>query len=166
MKPTKELVTQAQSGDVHAFSLLYETIYRDLYRFARYTLRTVQDAEDAVSDTVLEAFSQIKNLREAEAFGAWIFRILASCCSRRIRHYSQSFDELDDSVCAPEADLSERADLQHAFFSLPEEDRLIISMNLFAGYSSQEIGLLLHMNPNTVRSRQSRALKRLEQQLT
>ena len=166
MKPTKELVTQARSGDVHAFALLYETIYRDLYRFARYTLRTEQDAEDAVSETVLEAFAQIENLREADAFGAWIFRILTSCCSRRIRQYARTPGELDDYVCAPETDLSGRADLQRAFASLPEEDRLIISMNVFAGYSSQEIGLLLHMNPNTVRSRQSRALKKLEQQLT
>ncbi len=165
MSPTKELVDQAQSGDAHAFALLYETIYRDLYRFARCTLRSEQDAEDAVSETVLEAFAQIKNLREAEAFHAWIFRILTARCSRRIRQYSQAPGELDDSVCAPETDFSERADLRRAFFSLPGEDRLIISMNIFAGYSSQEIGLLLHMNPNTVRSRQSRALKKLERQL-
>ena len=38
-------------------------------------------------------------------------------------------------------------------------------MNLFAGYSSREIGQLLDMNDSTVRSRQSRALKKMQELL-
>jgi len=47
------------------------------------------------------------------------------------------------------------------FFELGEEDRLIISMHLFAGYTSKEIAKILGLNENTVRSKESRALKRL-----
>ena len=47
------------------------------------------------------------------------------------------------------------------FFELSEEDRLIISMHLFAGYTSKEIAKLLGINENTVRSKESRALKKL-----
>ena len=166
MYPNTELVLKARSGDVHAFALLYESVYKDLYRFALYTLRHAQDAEDAVSETVTDAFAQIRELREAGAFKAWIFRILTAKCSRRIRQYAGAPGELDESLAGPEADLSVQTDVQRAFASLPREDRLILSMSIFAGYSSQEIGGLLQMNANTVRSRQSRALKKLAAQLS
>ncbi len=165
MNPTNELIRQAQTGDAHAFALLYESVYKDLYRFAVYTLRHVQDAEDAVSETVTDAFAQIKSLREAGAFRSWIFRILSAKCNRRIRQYIQAPDELSDEISAPESDLGEQADVQRAFGTLSREDRLIVSMSVFAGYSSQEIGELLQMNPNTVRSRQSRALKKMAELL-
>lgn len=165
MNPTNEWIRQAQTGDAHAFALLYESVCKDLYRFAVYTLRHVQDAEDAVSETVTDAFAQIKNLREAESFRSWIFRILSAKCNRRIRQYIQAPDELSEEINAPESDLGEQVDVQRAFGTLPREDRLIISMSVFAGYSSQEIGELLQMNPNTVRSRQSRALKKMAELL-
>lgn len=165
MTQTNELVRQAASGDVHAFALLYETIYKDLYRFALYTLHHAQDAEDAVSETVTDAFAQIHTLRDDAAFKSWIFRILTAKCSRRIRQYLNRETALDEAICSPAPEPDEHLDLRRAFASLPDEDRLILSMNLFAGYSSQEIGSQLNMNANTVRSRQSRALKKLEEML-
>ena len=56
-------------------------------------------------------------------------------------------------------------DLRRQFFRLSDEERLIISMHIFAGYSSTEIAEILHMNANTVRSKESRALKKLSDQL-
>lgn len=166
MNQLTELVHQARSGDAHAFSKLYETVYQDLYRFAVYTLHHPQDAEDAVSETVVDAFAQIASLREPEAFRSWIFRILSAKCSRRIRQYMEHPAELDETIPAKGLDWNESLDVRRAFFLLPEEDRLILSMNLFAGYSSQEIGEILDMNPNTIRSRHSRALKKMQMQLS
>lgn len=165
MKQTYELVRQARTGDAHAFAKLYETVYKDLYRFALYTLHHAQDAEDAVSETVIDAFAQIRNLREAESFKSWIFRILTAKCSRRIRQYTRREEELDESLGSPAPELWEQTDVRRAFAALSDEDRMIVSMSVFAGYSSQEIGTILNMNPNTVRSRQSRALKKMEAQL-
>lgn len=161
MNMTTELIRQAQQGDTHAFAALYESVYKDLYRFAVYTLHHTQDAEDAVSETVLDAFARIHTIREAASFKSWIFRILTAKCSRKIRQYINAPSGLDESLSGPDDDLCEQTDIQRALASLADEDRLIISMNIFAGYSSQEISDLLNMNPNTVRSRQSRALKKL-----
>ncbi len=165
MNPNTELVSRAKQGDVHAFALLYETIYKDLYRFAVYTLRHTQDAEDAVSEAVADAFAQIGTLREADAFRSWMFRILHAKCSRRIRQYAKQEAELDEHLANPEGDLCEQLDTREAFLSLAKEERQILSLGIFAGYTSQEIGEMLDMNPNTVRSRQSRALKKLEAKL-
>lgn len=59
MEDATSLVLRAKDGDVHAFAGLYAQIYKDLYRFAVCTLQNLHDAEDAVSETVLDAFSQI-----------------------------------------------------------------------------------------------------------
>ena len=75
MEQENLLVKQAQQGDVHAFAQLYESCYRDLYRFALYNLGQEEDARDVVSDTVLAAFEGIGKLRSTEAFRGWIFQI-------------------------------------------------------------------------------------------
>ena len=165
-QPTELLVRKARRGDAHAFSRLYETVYGDLYRFAVYTLQHRQDAEDAVSETVVDAFSQISSLRDPQSFRAWIFRILSAKCNRRIRQYMNHSFELDEEMPAAEQDWNEAIDVRRAFSCLCEEDRLILSMNLFAGYSSQEIADFLNLNSNTVRSRQSRALKKMQSLLS
>ena len=59
----KKDVSLAVRGDREAFSRLYALVYEDLYRTAFYSLRNEHDAADAVSETVLDAFSSIKKLR-------------------------------------------------------------------------------------------------------
>lgn len=160
-------IKKAKSGDAEAFSKLYNDIYLDLYRFALYTLKNPADAEDAVSETVIDAFVSIKKLRSEASFKAWIFKILAVKCKRCFLQGQKQAKELpeeiagEDETCA----LEEKIDLRDQFFKLKDEERLIISMHVFAGYTSREIAKILHINENTVRSKESRALKRLSRQL-
>ena len=159
---------KAKSGDTGAFAELYRTIYADLYRFALYTLKNPADAEDAVSETVMDAFSSIRKLRSEDSFRPWIFKILSVKCKRRFLEYSSQPDELTADIPDGNSihDLAEGIDLRTQFFRLKNEERLIISMHVFAGYSSREIAGILHMNANTVRSKESRALKKLLEQLS
>ena len=69
-------VKKAQKGDADAFAELYSLVYKDLYRIALLNLNNEHDASDVVSDTVLEAYTSIHNLRNEKAFKAWITRIL------------------------------------------------------------------------------------------
>ena len=73
-----ELVSRARQQDAEAFAELYASVYRDLYRFALYTLGNPEDAEDVVSDTVTDAYAAIHKLRSVEAFRPWIFIILTN----------------------------------------------------------------------------------------
>jgi len=156
-------VQKAKKGDVTAFANLYRQVYGDLYRFALYTLKNKTDAEDAVSETVVDAFATIKKLRKEEAFKGWIFRILYNKCKNKLKEYTRKTEELPEDYreIAAGDNVEENAVIRELFFGLSEEDRMIISMHLFAGYTSKEIATLLHMNENTVRSRESRALKKL-----
>lgn len=156
-------VRKAKQGDTAAFANLYREIYPDLYRFALYTLRDKNDAEDAVSDAVLHAFSAISGLRSEEAFQSWMFQILSNKCRDRLRENKKKEVNLCDDLAAeiPGPELEEDILIRQMFFELSEEERLIISMHLFAGYTSREVAELLHINENTVRSKKGRALRKL-----
>lgn len=161
MKLNLQLIKRAKHGDIQAFSELYETIYKDLYRFALYTLKNPTDAEDVVSDTVMDAYSQISKLRKEESFKSWIFKILSNKCKQ---HFKEQSFPLDENLHFPESTthtIEMNVMIRQEFFSLSDEERLIISMHLFAGYTSREIAVILHMNENTVRSKESRSLKKM-----
>lgn len=164
MEDYKELVERAKRRDKDGFAGLYELVYRDMYRFAFYTLKNRQDAEDVVSDAVADAFESIRRLKSAEAFRGWIFKILSNKCKRKLKEYVSKTVEMPDDLCMGQ-DFTEGVGVREAFAKLTDEERLIISMQLFAGYSSREIGRILHKSDNTVRSSKSRALKKLEQLL-
>ena len=77
-----ELVRAAKHGDADAFASLYQEIYEDLYRFAVFILQNPADAQDAVSEAVVDAFASVRRLRREEAFRSWMFRILSAKCKR------------------------------------------------------------------------------------
>lgn len=161
-----ELASKAMLGQADAFAQLYELVYQDLYRFALYTLKNGHDAEDVVSDTIMDAYLEIGSLRNAGAFKSWIFRILVNKCKKRLKQYIQKTTELPEDLAGSERDVCEDLDVRRAFAALNDEERLIIALNLFGGYSSREIGNTLLLSPGTVRSKQSRALKKMENILT
>lgn len=53
-------------------------------------------------------------------------------------------------------------DVRKAFFVLSSEEQEIVALSVFGGYNSREIGSTLNLNPNTVRSKRSRALEKME----
>lgn len=161
MEKETEFVLQARRGNVPAFARLYQEYYLDLYRFALYTLKNRHDAEDVVSDTVADAWAQIRSLKRAESFKSWIFKILSNKCRQRLKEYLEKSEELPEELSVPDRDQEEDADVRAAFARLSDEERMILSLNLFGGYTSKEIGKLMNLNDNTVRSRQKRALEKM-----
>lgn len=157
-----KLVKKAKRGDTQAFAELYRGVYQELYRFALYTLKNSHDAEDAVGDTVADAWAQIGSLKKEESFKGWIFKILSNKCRRVLKQYADKTQELPEELCEEKKDTEEQMDVRRAFARLADEERLILSMHIFGGYSSREIGEALQMNDSTVRSRQKRALEKME----
>lgn len=156
--------------DAKKFAQMYESVYEDLYRFALCLMKNQQEAEDAVSEAVISAYENIRKLRKEEAFKSWIFTILSNICKRRLKKMSQEtprerpfFEEAGEGdAAAPENDRSLALDVRNAFFVLTEEEQTIVGMSVFGGYNSSEIAGLMKLNANTVRSKRSRALAKME----
>lgn len=170
----KRLVKLARNHDANAFSLLYEMVYMDLYRMALYTLGSPYDAEDIVSETVLDAYISIGKLKDDTAFRNWIFRILSYKCKHKIREYVSDKEHLDfdganklENKTSPDEidNLLDRQDISKAFASISPEERLIVTMVVYGGYNSREIAAILNKNRNTIRSKYKRALEKMQKQL-
>ena len=149
------------------FAERYKNIYKDLYKFALCIMKDPHDAEDAVSEAVIRAYSNISQLKNEDAFKSWIFRILYNICKKNLKKeqkkntvkFESFFDKND--VAAPEKDYGLAIDVQKAFAILSEEEKIIVGLSVFGGYKSAEIGQMLHMNENTMRSKRSRALAKM-----
>ena len=89
------------------FAAYYEKVYRELYYFALHTLKNPQDAEDAVSEAVADAFATVEKLREQEKFRVWIFQILSNKCKRKLKEYTKKTVELPDDL--PTGDATEES---------------------------------------------------------
>lgn len=166
----ENMVRAAKAGDAAAFTELYRDVYQEMYRFAYYLLHHAEDAKDAVSDAVMDAWAAIGSLREDGSFKQWIFSILANKCKAKMREYVRRPAELTeavaDTLAAPDhIPSAEHLQIREEFRKLDDTDRLIIGLHLFAGYRTRELAEALHMNENTVRSREHRALKRMGEAL-
>lgn len=167
-------VSRAQAGDAKAFAELYSLVYKDLYRIALLNLNNEHDASDVVSDTVLEAYTSIRKLRDAKAFKAWIVKILTVKIKNKRKEYSdinnfrRDLESLDESV--EQENMSEISydgiELVDGFKKLSTEERLVLSLSVVSGYKSEEIAAMLGTNPNTVRSKAARAKEKLKQLLS
>ena len=155
-------VRLAREGSTEAFARLYSTVYEDLYHIALYSLRSSHDA----ADTVLDAFCSIKKLRRPEKFRSWIMAILAAKIKRRQAAYYSSDEELGDDSPLSEGFSFESVELREAVDRLDGDSRLMLSMSVLGGYTSDEISAVCGMKPSTVRSRLTRIKERLRLELT
>ncbi|MBP5578096.1 MAG: sigma-70 family RNA polymerase sigma factor [Ruminococcus sp.] len=159
-------VRLAGKGDTEAFARLYGTVYEDLYHIALNSLRSTHDAADAVSDTILDAFRYIKKLRSPDKFRSWIMTILAAKIKRKQRTYFEPSEELNENTQLSDSFSYESVELREAMEKLDEESRLLLSMSVLGGYTSDEISSLCGINSATVRSKLSRIKHKLRLELT
>lgn len=161
----KMLVTRAAGGDREAFAALYMRYKDDLYRYAYFQLGHPEDARDAVSACIVAAYERIYTLRSAVAFKNWIFRILYRCCCKLIAQQSEQRRRADaeelNQLPAESSALS--PELKEAFGILSAEDKDIVLLSVIAGYNSAEISVITGLRASTVRSRLSRALRKMKE---
>ena len=164
-----QCVKNARAGDADAFAELYSTVYKDLYRIALVNLKNQHDASDVVSDTVLEAFSSIKKLKDEKAFKAWIIKILTVKIKNKQKEYIKTRDYQEELESVEQEKTDEinygGLELMEEFRRLNEEERLVLSLSVVSGYTSEEIAKVTGLSANTVRSKAARAKIKLKQML-
>lgn len=149
----------------------YEKLYPKMYRTAYYYMQNAQEAEDAVQDAVLTAFEKRDQLREEERFDAWLMRILVNRCKKRMKTWFRK-EEAWESICpslelyhVKDTDLAMASAVKEVFWELKEEERFIVALSVFGGYTSEEIAYILDKNHSTIRSKYRRALQKMKRKL-
>ena len=136
-----------------------------MYHIALYSLRSSHDASDVVSDAVLDAFCSIKKLRDPSLFRSWIMKILSAKVKQKQKEYFAAGEELNDDAKIDSFNY-ESAELREALGKLVGESRLLLSMSVLGGYTSDEIAGIGNIKSGTVRSKLSRIKEKLRLELT
>jgi RNA polymerase sigma-70 factor, ECF subfamily len=85
-------VRRALAGDAGAFRAIMQAHKRRLYRIARSILRNTADAEDAVQEAYVSAFTNLASYRGEGTLKSWLSRIVINESLGRMRQSHSSID--------------------------------------------------------------------------
>ena len=172
-----QLVARAKRGDLDAYTRLVEMHQTIAFRTAFLVTGSAAEAEDAAQDAFVKAHRALDRFREGAPFRPWLLRIVANearnrrvSSSRRERLALRLGEERrqGDAVPSPEAALlalERRSELREAIDRLGERDRLVVCCRYLLELSEAETAIALGWPRGTVKSRLSRALTRLREEL-
>jgi len=157
----QSFIDRARRGDQEAFTSLVLHFGDRLFSVAYRILRDTGRAEDAVQQAFLNAWRELRNLRDDDRLEAWLYRLLVNACYAEVRHTTRwqpglrLITDLDSGPIADDAQLSvaDRDELERAFRKLSAEHRSVLVLHHYLGYSGDEIADVLGLAPGTVRSR-------------
>src|SRR5690349_23133150 len=84
-----ELLDRAKAGDGDAFRTLTEPHRRELQVHCYRMLGSLQDAEDAVQDTLLSAWQGLAGFEGRASIRTWLYRIATNRCLDALRAASR-----------------------------------------------------------------------------
>ncbi len=146
--------------DQRAFGALYDRHTPYLYRLAlRLTGGNELDANDAVHDGWARAAQRLSTFQWKAQLRTWLAGFVVNAV-REQRRAEPDEVPLDAVMVESEAPLAggyERVDLERALSSLAPGFRQVLVLHDVEGYTHEEIGQLLGIEPGTSKSQLSRA---------
>ena len=132
-----------------------------LYRISKSICFYESDCEDAVSQTILNAYENLDTLREDKYFRTWITRILINECYRINKQKSREVTFAEYSL-TNEAREDNYSFVFTEIMKLPQKIRMVVQLYYVEDYSVSEISSILHIPSGTVKSRLSAGRAKLK----
>jgi RNA polymerase sigma-70 factor (ECF subfamily) len=179
------LIQRCKEGDVRAYDELVRVYEKRVFNCALRIAGNYNDAADIAQEAFIRAFNSIQTFRGDAIFTTWIYRIVTNVYlderKKSKAHRQTSLDEfieldensvtrqIEDESPTPDAvvESKERARvLQEAINSLPDYQRIILTLYSFQHRSYEEIAEVLRLPIGTVKSRLNRARLALAEKLS
>jgi RNA polymerase sigma-70 factor (ECF subfamily) len=115
-------------------------------------------AEDAVQEALVRAWQQLPSLRDPDRFDAWLYRLVVNACAdqgRQLRRWSQQVRPLpiNGSISDDTGSVADREQLERGFARLKPDQRAVVVLHFYSGFSAAEIARILGIPDGTARSR-------------
>lgn len=169
------LVQRTLSGDSAAFECIISRYERRVARLAMKLLGTPDDAQDAAQEVFLRAYKYLHRLNLEKPIEPWLMRMTVNVCrniGRKRKLRLTTFSEAEPPETAADhnsrdpylgiVEDQERQMLRQALNSLPEKERIAITLRDIEGFSTAEVAAILESSETTVRSQVSRARVRMK----
>jgi len=173
------------AGDREALADLADRYADRLYNFGLRMCGNSADAQDMVQDTFLNVIRYLKGFRRETKLKNWLFRLASSACLKKRRgkydparelplealypgHDPDAPPEIPDWSQNPAETLINdelRRYLAQAIEKLPPNYRLVFTLRDLEGFSTAEVGEMLNLTVQTVKTRLHRARAYLRREL-
>ncbi len=141
---------------------------RDILKLSYSYVRNRTIAEDLTQEVFLKCYEKIDTYHGDSKLKTWLYSIATNHCSDYLRSAHYRYSILTDKIAkitkgknlSPEESMlikDEQNHLANLVFHLPLKYREVIFLFYFEDLSINEISNLIGLNPNTVKSRLSRA---------
>ena len=169
-----ELIERVVGGERELFGTLVQRYNQRLFRLVRSIVQPDAEAEDALQDAYLSAFTRLAGFEGRSSFSTWISRIairIAGARRERTNRIRSLREEL--TACGPSnrsirsnpedevASSEVRRIVESAIDSLPEQYRSVVVMRLVEGLSTAEAAEILDVSEEVVRVRLHRGREKL-----
>lgn len=172
------LVRAAAGGETRAMEQLLMRAQESAYRFSVMVCGRTPDTEDVMQDALLSTYRHAREIREPEAFRAWLYRTVRNACliSRRRKvgqpSRMQSLDDtagggsgsLGDDLPSPGASpeqathaARQRDRVRRAIAHLPASQREVLVLRDLEGLSTREVAKVIRISQDNVKTRLHRA---------
>jgi RNA polymerase sigma-70 factor (ECF subfamily) len=170
------LIDRIAAGDRDAFRDLYGTYYHRLLRFIYRVTRQHELAQEGVNDVMLVVWRNSGSFGRRSKVSTWIMGIAFRKAlklldgSRRWRDRFKAVDfgdwnEGDEGTIEPGENRDLRDLLDQGLRQLSPEQRAVVELTYFGGYSHQEIAQITGCPLNTVKTRMFHARAKLRKLL-
>ncbi len=185
-KSLEELIHLAQQDDLDAVEEIVKRNQENIYASFYYLSNDCEDLLDLTQEALLKMARNIKKLKDATKFKAWLNQIVTRLFYDYIRSKNRKLktvpiDKKDDEEqdrfnvadvpckeCTPEqSSLNSELNciIERSIHKLPDSFRLAIVLREFQGLSYEEIAEITNTNVGTVKSRIARARNKLQEEL-
>ena len=176
----RDLILQAQAGELRAFDALVRIHDRRVFQIVFSMLGNLHDTQDAYQDAFLNAFARIDTFRFESRFSTWLIRIAvnASINLRRKKKVRQWFslsteyqeEAFDRAFEMPAEEGPERQYISQELRRLIEkglgnlsvQQRAVFVLKHFQHYKIREIAEILECVEGTVKNQLFRAARKLQ----
>lgn len=148
-----------------AYEVLFHRYHRPLIRVCYRYLGSLEEAEETVSDTMLNVFNHIARFEQRASFKTWIYKIAHNLSNTRLRKKQLEYVNIDEAKDVPaEDDVNDNDENQHKMdawlSSLSVEDRTIVVFRVVGCLEFSEIAEIVEQKLSTVKMRFKRALEK------
>lgn len=172
-----ELIRQAMTGDKASFGKLVFRYKEHIVNIAFGIVGNPHDAEEIAQEAFLKAYLSIHKLTTQAAFYRWLVRITINLSidkkNANVRQTTQSLEEMDvvfdTPQYRPEAIVEQKENqrlILNGLEQLTIEQRTVIVLREFQGFSYDEIAEILDIPLGTVKSRINTARLHLRELLS
>ena len=172
-----ELIHSVLSGDETAFSALVQKHQKSVHAVAWREIGDFHYAEEITQDVFLQVYKKLPTLKDQNLFAGWLYVITKRQCiawKRKNKRSIQSLETMSQQTLNETAYslyVSEQREdaavecrreiVQKLLEKLPEIERTVVILHYLGEMTCEAISKFLGVSPNTVKSRLSRARKRL-----